>query len=309
MILPFYHTVSNRDLPHIKHLYKVKTVEQFKQDLDFLMKHFNPIRLDECWTFDQNLTHRFLLSFDDGLRECLETVVPILLERNLQAMFFVNSAFVDNRNLFYRFKISLLWEELIKTKVQEQKWSQAKQLLKCKNIEDIHRVLFSIKWEEQQLLDQLAKVLDLNFDEFLLSQKPYLSSQQIQKMYELGFIIGGHSHSHPLYSEIDVSERIAQTEKCMDFIKPYKSDKSVFSFPFTDENIGTISLQKIMEIGKLDHCFGSAGLRDEKMAFLHQRIPMESSGLDAKTVLTYQHIKYALLKTMGRNFINREKWN
>ena len=37
-IYPFYHAVSDEELIHIKHLYKVRTVKEFERDLDFLLK-------------------------------------------------------------------------------------------------------------------------------------------------------------------------------------------------------------------------------------------------------------------------------
>jgi hypothetical protein len=42
-LLPYHHTVSNEFLPHIKHLFDYKNVEQFSTDLDFLLKHYKPV--------------------------------------------------------------------------------------------------------------------------------------------------------------------------------------------------------------------------------------------------------------------------
>ena len=50
----------------------------------------------------------FLLSFDDGLKEVFTTIAPILLKKGVPASFFINPCFIDNNELFYRYKISLL---------------------------------------------------------------------------------------------------------------------------------------------------------------------------------------------------------
>jgi len=42
-VAPFYHVVSDEPLPHVEQLYNIKTIQQFKDDLDFLLKHFKPI--------------------------------------------------------------------------------------------------------------------------------------------------------------------------------------------------------------------------------------------------------------------------
>ena len=46
-VLPFYHTISDQDVPHIKNLYQPKKTKDFIKDLDFLLKHFNPIDYQE----------------------------------------------------------------------------------------------------------------------------------------------------------------------------------------------------------------------------------------------------------------------
>src|SRR5690625_6718403 len=40
IIFPFYHLISDQDCPHIRHLYPVKTIDQFKKELDFFQKHY-----------------------------------------------------------------------------------------------------------------------------------------------------------------------------------------------------------------------------------------------------------------------------
>ncbi|HNM29493.1 MAG TPA: hypothetical protein PKN40_06950, partial [Chitinophagales bacterium] len=47
IIFPFYHTVSNDDLPHIKHLYRWRNVQEFESDMDFLLRNFTPLHYDD----------------------------------------------------------------------------------------------------------------------------------------------------------------------------------------------------------------------------------------------------------------------
>ncbi|MDR1336077.1 MAG: polysaccharide deacetylase family protein, partial [Tannerella sp.] len=116
LIHPFYHTVSDEYLPHIHPLYTPKSVGGFKQDLDFLSGHFDFLCIKEVKRYAQpsdnlkkNACH---LSFDDGLRGVYETVLPVLFQKGIPATVFINSAFVDNRRLFYRHKAALLIDRL-----------------------------------------------------------------------------------------------------------------------------------------------------------------------------------------------------
>jgi len=57
----------------------------------------------------QPLTRQsFFLSFDDGLREPLDIIAPILKQKGVPATFFVNTATLDNLEMLYRHKASLL---------------------------------------------------------------------------------------------------------------------------------------------------------------------------------------------------------
>ncbi|MDO8367927.1 MAG: polysaccharide deacetylase, partial [Saprospiraceae bacterium] len=79
LILPFYHLVSDESLPHVRHLYPIRTAQQFREDLDFLLKHFQPVDFQSLWEhvfenrpFESPVFH---LTFDDGLRECHDVIM------------------------------------------------------------------------------------------------------------------------------------------------------------------------------------------------------------------------------------------
>ncbi len=111
-IFPFYHVVSDADLAHVRHLFSYRNTSEFKEDLDFFLRHYKPLGLSDLLVSlknDGTLPKKsFLLSFDDGFREIYDTVAPILREKGVPATFFLNSAFLDNKHLFYRHKASVL---------------------------------------------------------------------------------------------------------------------------------------------------------------------------------------------------------
>ena len=118
-IFPFYHLVSDETVPHVKFLYPVRNTKEFNADLEFFLKHYKPVGIADilhCIKSDRPLPENsFLLTFDDGLREFHDIVTPILLRKGIPATCFLNSAFVDNRDLFYRYKASLLIGRLQET--------------------------------------------------------------------------------------------------------------------------------------------------------------------------------------------------
>ncbi|MDR3061542.1 MAG: polysaccharide deacetylase family protein [Dysgonamonadaceae bacterium] len=111
LIFPFYHTVSDEYLPHIHPLYRPKTTKEFYEDLDLLLKYFQPVDIDtvysHCSGIKTIVRPSFHLSFDDGLRGIYDIVTPILYKKGIPFTVFVNSDFVDNRNLFFRHREAL----------------------------------------------------------------------------------------------------------------------------------------------------------------------------------------------------------
>ena len=116
IIHPFYHTVTNAYLPHITPLYKPKTFEKFKNDLDFLLKYFHAVDAEDVLlhtTGEKKLTkNAFHLSFDDGLKEVYTEITPYLYRKGIPATVFINDNFVNNTQLFYRHKAALIMDAL-----------------------------------------------------------------------------------------------------------------------------------------------------------------------------------------------------
>lgn len=131
--LPFYHVVSNVELPHILN-YPYFNVAQFEKQLDIYLKYFKPASLDDVVSGICTGKRMFHLSFDDGLRQCAEVVAPILLRKGIPATFFINTAFVGNRKLFYRYKASLILSTIHnKTSQQVEKFLELAGLVENKS--------------------------------------------------------------------------------------------------------------------------------------------------------------------------------
>ncbi len=283
LVLPFYHAVSDNTPAHLNNLYDVRSVADFEADLDYLLQHFKPISLQELIELKKNgQTPKepcFHLTFDDGLREIYVEVVPILIKRKIPATFFINTDFIDNKKLFYRFKASILTEQLAANGMLD---------LNCNEEEDI---------------DSFAKTLGVNFDEYLEKEKPYLSTSQINELIEKGFTIGAHSKNHPLYKLISEKEQIEQTLGSLEVLRQqFSLDYSVFSFPFTDDGVGHSFFKAIQS--KVDLTFGSAGVKRDSVEFNLQRVPMENAD-SAEELIKTQYMYCLLKKLLGKNTIVR----
>lgn len=279
VIFPFYHIVCDEAPGHIKHLYRTKSAADFESDLDFLLKHFEPITFDEYLNRERFDKPAMVLSFDDGLREFADVAAPILLRKGVPAINFLNSDFIDNKELFYRYKASLLVEHLKCDK------NTAKQIL-------------STGYKDRFSLDEMAKDAGLDYRSYLNSEQPYLTTSQIEHLASQGFQFGAHSLSHPLYESISEDEQIEQTLKCVDSLSSIQGTCKLFSFPFTDNGVKSSFFDSVYKQG-VEYTFGTAGIKDDEQQRNIQRIPMEQDQYSAQSIL-YGEYCYCLLRQLIR---------
>ena len=294
LAIPFYHAVSDNELKHIKHLYRVPTTKKFIKDLDFLLKYFTPLPLNELSNFLQNKgapsKPALLLTFDDGLREFHDIVAPILLEKGVPATCFLNSSFIDNKDLFYRFKASLLVEEsnkspeiasIIKTKAQHLPGSDPK------------KILLSINYPNRHILDEIADAINYDFNSYLQKTEPFMTSSQIENLIKDGFTFGSHGIDHPKYKEISLSEQINQTKESTEYIcNKFLLDYKVFAFPFNAEGVQPLFFEKINNVS---FSFGTDGFgKTNYENHTHfNRISLERNNYSAKGI-----VNTVLLRTL-----------
>ena len=121
VVCPYYHTVSDTPLPHITPLYRHRTVAEFRADLDWLTAHYEPIRWSEIDDYERAQKPAFCLTFDDRLKEFYTVVAPVLEEMHRPCLCFLNSAFVDNKDLMFRYREALAKQGIDwKTYLREQ---------------------------------------------------------------------------------------------------------------------------------------------------------------------------------------------
>lgn len=290
--LPFYHVVSNEKLPHILN-YPYRNVQEFENELDFFLKHFEPVSLEELVSGECRYKNAFHLSFDDGLRECLDVVAPLLLKKGIPATFFINTAFADNKELFHKYKASLILSEL-----RQKPDSGVENFLK--NAKLPAEKLLTATILQTDILDHAAKLIELDFKAFLEKQKPYLTSGQIKKLSENGFTIGAHSHNHPEFYTITEEEQMQEVKVSMAFLQKITPQPlKTFAFPYTDWGVSANVLKTIQKENICDITFGTAGIKNDAFSFHFQRYPAEQPGNFMQN-LKGEFVYYKLRKWVGK---------
>ncbi|KQT16970.1 hypothetical protein ASG31_11430 [Chryseobacterium sp. Leaf404] len=288
--LPVYHNVSNEYLPHLRQIINYKNEKEFEADLDFFSKHFQWVTFEE---FKDYIKGNFkpkkklaLLTFDDGYREFYDVVIPILERKGIYAMNFVNPAFIDNKELMFRCKVSLLLEVMNAMKITEN-------------------FLQNTPFEQKFALDKIAPKFGIDFKNYLEEKKPYLTLEQLHKIKEKGFGISSHGWDHPLYHQLPLVEQIRNTVEGYNYIKENGFHYESFAFPFTDFGVEKAFFEEIFKNNDLFCTFGSAGVKLDSVTQNFQRIPMET-GESAETILKNETAYFRLKKLINKNYIQRK---
>ena len=290
--LPFYHVVSDRNLDYIKN-YPYRSAKEFERELDYILKHFYPVSLEDLMAGTKPKKNIFHLSFDDGLRECSEIIAPVLLRKGIPATFFVNTGFIDNKGLFHRYKASLILNQLTKNPD-----SQAEHLLKKHGI--TRKNLLQIKHTLTHVLEEAAELMEIDFAEYLEKNQPYLSTAELKSLHKKGFSIGGHSHDHAEFWTLKTKEQYLQVEKSMEWLEKHIQPKiKAFSFPFTDDTISEKLLKKLKKDEVCDITFGTAGLKYDTVSSHLQRVPMEQKR-DINSFLKGEFLYFKFRKMVGK---------
>ena len=313
LIIPYYHMVSDREVLHIKHLFRHKTIGQFKDDLEFLLKYYSPVGLVDVMDRVRNNRslpeNAFLLTFDDGYREMHDIVAPILVEKGIPATFFLNSAFIDNRELCFLHKASLLMGRVEKTTSLNGK-RKIEEILKENGIpcSEIMEGIVSITYQQRDILDPIGHLMDVDFNDYLLKREPYLTTYQIERLIRDGFTIGAHSVDHPLYASLSLKDQLDQTMKSVAFIRErFRLKYGVFAFPHSDRGITGTFFEELHQSGLVELTFGTRGMIKDCVPNHLQRFSLEKPLLPAKRIIALQSGRKLFRITKGSSQTTRRR--
>ncbi len=310
LIFPLYHAVCDTSPLHLKHLYRIRSSKEFETDLEDLCRYFEPLS-PEVLRAPGKLKKRkkpgFIMSFDDGLREIIDVIEPILSKKGIPAIFFLNNAFIDNRAMMFRYKASVLCEIILNAPSHSLLENEIAQILDLGvfNKRKVISAILNVRYLQKSKLDALADITDFDITRYLTEIRPYLTSLEIIDLQKKGYHIGAHSYDHPMFTDLNEEQMKFEVKASLEDIEQrFDPAMRFFAFPFTDSGIPTRVIQGIFQ-NQPDAVFGSAGLKKEKQSFHFQRIPFEKSGRSASTILKTEYFYYLLKGSVGRNLVSR----
>jgi peptidoglycan/xylan/chitin deacetylase (PgdA/CDA1 family) len=260
--------------------------------MEFFLSYYHPITLNDVLIYartgDRLPEKSFFLSFDDGLRENYDIIAPVLREMGIPATFFVTTAALDNADMLYRHKASLLADHLMT--VQPKTIAEARSVLTKHGIQnnDPATGVLSVTYKSRDVLNEIAHSFDLDFKEYLTQKRPYLSTSEIKRLISGGFTVGAHSIDHPFYPELSIEDQLDQTKRSVNAVtQAFELNYRTFAFPFGDKGVSKRFFSRVLAEDTVDIVFGSrsAFCNDEYFPFSIQRLIMENQAYNAGDIL------------------------
>lgn len=299
-IYPYYHIVRDDQVAHIENLYVYKNIELFKKDLEVLSRNYTPIHPKELLE-NQSRKNTFLISFDDGLQEIYSEVYPILKEKKIPAVFFINPDFVDNKNALYKHWISILINHLKRIGFDKDIMDKISRVFyfKYSSESEFIKNFKNIPFNKHEKITEVFKILNFDPKAYLNEHPIYITTSQIQEMMNDGFYFGGHTMSHPPLKELTFEEQKAQIIDSIEWLKKNCGvDYSLFAFPFSDKNISKQLIQELFEYDEKILIFGNSGIKKDMDKRIIQRISFENPTKEVtKHIVTENLYKYFNLIT------------
>ena len=258
--------ISKSRYPKIKGL----ELKSFQNQLDFFLKEKNLVGTDDV--IDAVKKSKELpkdsvwLTFDDGYKDHLDYVVPILEQKGVDAAFFPVSDCYENRSIMDVNKIhyilasvdndkSLMTHLLSEMEVEGLEKSDFHNLWnstdKSSKYDDSEVVMFFKRLMQKNLPFELRqKILNRMFENLLgrsekeVSEELYMTKDDLISLNNKGFHIGSHTASHMWLNNLTPVEQEKEITKSLDALRSIRKEVSnwIMCYPFGGYNDTTLSI-------------------------------------------------------------------
>ena len=311
-IFTYYHTVNNEKLNYLDNLFSFKNEKHFKNDIELLLNNYQPLNPDfflKDFKYNQIPKNHFLLTFDDGLSQIFDVIAPILYEKKISAIFFVNPHYIDNKNFFVRHVISVLIDIILNNKYDKEIIQEINYLLSLKKSSSKSSLINDLKkinFDSENILLRITELLKVDINTELKKKKPFISKNQIKEMIDMGFYFGGHTMTHPRLNTINYNDQKKEIIDSINWLKlNFKINYSFFAFPYTDRGISKKLIKSIFKYDNSSIVFGNSGLKKDFDERIIQRFSLEKPNQNTSKLIVSENLYKFCNKLIGNYNITR----
>jgi peptidoglycan/xylan/chitin deacetylase (PgdA/CDA1 family) len=255
------------------------SVEMLRQQLRLLKRYYNVISPAEFLDWrERNRTlpeRAVLLTCDDGLRNCLTDMLPVLQQESVKCLFFVTGASAQEVR-------SMLWYEdlfLLLFSAPDGPFEIAANGIVIRGELSTRHQRRAIWWDSVKRLSQTVAAdrrsfLAAAWDHFRLNAKPdlrdenspscrrygLLSASELRKLVAAGMTVGAHTMSHPMLSQMQSDLAYAEIAESRVKLESALGQRIWgFAYPFGDPQSITPQVLEMAEQARFEAAFVNFG--------------------------------------------------
>ncbi len=237
----YYHYVrpAPAEMPHFRYLH----LEDFQAQLDFLGEHYGFVERADFFEavrdgtdMPQSVSRGVVLTFDDGLRDHVEYVLPELERRGLWGLFFIPTGMYESGKLLAPHRahhllgvhggvdmLAALQERITPDMLANEHRKEFSENTYADQDNDsatgeFKRILnyFLTSDTRKAVLDSLMADY---CDEASLFEALYMTPKEIRLLKEKDMIVGSHSVSHPVFSTLSPEAQAGEIADSFAFLE------------------------------------------------------------------------------------------
>jgi|GEM_PF-2261519 len=181
--------------------------QNFEKQIQFFDKYLNkPENFDLKSIYYEK--SKYILTFDDGYKDNFDIVFPLLKKYSIPSIFFITTSVIGEDKLLWYDRVRHYYEDKEK-----------------KNILDSARL-------KRQCKNKLSELKQRGYLEFISSLKNNIKSppknvrlmmnwDEIREVYNSGIMIGSHTHTHPILTQLNFNQQKQEIESSIGIINKH----------------------------------------------------------------------------------------
>ncbi|WP_158501735.1 polysaccharide deacetylase family protein [Vitiosangium sp. GDMCC 1.1324] len=233
----FYHKVERRPLDVWGE--PVLDVHEFERHVAYLAREYRPVSMSELIAGlrgQTRLPHRaVVLTFDDGYRNNLYLVAPILARYGVPAMLFVTTGLIGGNQWMWAYELEELFSRFAPEEIRQACGDPVVARLCALGLEPRALMMACVEHLKDlphpvmlALVERLRSAFPLPVND----ENRFLSWNEVRELRRQGFEIGAHTETHPILTRLPLEEVERELLACRDTLEAELGIRpTVFSYP------------------------------------------------------------------------------
>lgn len=204
------------------------TPARFEAQVELFARHFNLIGLAELerWLAGGELPpNPGLLTFDDGYRECVDVVLPILARHRAPAVFFIATRYVDERRVYWWDKIRLIVDRSRRPRIELTRPRPLSIDLGDRDsaaADLCGLVRGSYGLDLDRFLEEVAESAGVDIDagaERALADRLVMTWDDVRALRDAGMDVQSHTHDHRVLQTLSAEQQLDELGRSREILE------------------------------------------------------------------------------------------